>query len=225
MLKRISLLLLTLAWTGVVQAAPISLFEDDFESESAAGSVLNYNTFTNWDVISGTVDLISSGDYSINCAGGGGFCVDSDGSTSDAGRMATTGTFTLTGGNLYTLFVDVSGNQRDSNADQFQFGLTPSGDPSTDLENVTLLSVTGDAYTTQSLGIDLTALGDSFTRENRLFLQGIGTDNVGVVVDNVRFECTRGCDDGTPSVPAPAPLLLLATGLIGLGITLRRQSS
>lgn len=69
------------------QAATVNSLSDDFNSESLG---LNYNSFANWTVSNGTVDLIGPGFFAL-C--GGSRCVDLDGSTSNAGDLTTTNDF------------------------------------------------------------------------------------------------------------------------------------
>ena len=78
-----------LCFAPVSFAATIDSLYDSFEGEGQASSVLNYNSFVNWDVSNGTVDLIKNGNqWGIVCSVGS-FCVDLDGSTGDAGILSS----------------------------------------------------------------------------------------------------------------------------------------
>ncbi|HDZ16579.1 MAG TPA: PEP-CTERM sorting domain-containing protein, partial [Methylophaga aminisulfidivorans] len=67
-------------------AATISSLNDGFETE-ASTSTLNYNSFANWDVTAGTVDLIKNGNSWGITSSEGDYSVDLDGSTGNAGVL------------------------------------------------------------------------------------------------------------------------------------------
>lgn len=72
---------------------------------------LNYNSFINWDVIGGNVDLIGPGLFDF--LPGNGLYVDLAGSTAPAyGLMKSKTTFALTAGTTYQLSAKLAGNQR-----------------------------------------------------------------------------------------------------------------
>ena len=102
-------------FAGAAQAATIP-FSDNFDSYGTnTGSVLNWDRpdITIWDVTSGTVDLVKSGDFGITCHSGTG-CIDLDGSSENAGILSTvtSSPFTLVAGQAYSLEAWLSGSQR-----------------------------------------------------------------------------------------------------------------
>ena len=93
-----------------VSANASVLFSDNFDSEVPddlvnLGSDTNYNSFTNWTVSDGSVDLVGQGDWGLQCAGGVGKCVDLDGSTNDAGILSSNAFDLLVGD--YVLSFDI----------------------------------------------------------------------------------------------------------------------
>ena len=183
---------------GVADAA--ILLQDDFNSESIG---LNYNSFANWTVSDGTVDLIGVGS-SWNWFPAYGRYVDMDGSTGNAGKMMSSATIVLQPNHQYRLTFDLAGNQRNNVSEQVNVQVNIGG----------LLSKTYslnrlDPFQTYSEVMDSgTATSATITFE------GVGGDNIGMLLDNVKFE----------SVPEPGTLLLLGSGLVGLvGYRFRRR--
>lgn len=192
--------------------ASVILFSDNFDSDNGA-SVLNFSGLANWTVVSGTgtIDYIRNGGFGLSCAGGIGGCMDTDGSTSNSGRMLTKSTFDLVVGETYRLLMDVSGNQR-GGRDELSFGLVGAGSVST------LLALDASApYATRSLEYSPNV---GFGGSYQIFIEGSSNDNIGPVLDNVRLECLS-CDD-TSRVPEPGALALLGIGAAGV-FALRRK--
>lgn len=79
---------MVIAALGVVVAGAAQvdvIFSDNFDT--SGGSVLNSDGGSNWTVEDGTVDVVASGGYSIDCLLNTGHCVDMDGSTGQAGEI------------------------------------------------------------------------------------------------------------------------------------------
>ncbi|MAL50516.1 MULTISPECIES: VPLPA-CTERM sorting domain-containing protein [unclassified Methylophaga] len=188
-----------LCFAPVSFAATIDSLYDSFEGEGQASSVLNYNSFVNWDVSNGTVDLIKNGNqWGIVCSVGS-FCVDLDGSTGDAGILSSKNGFSA---GKYKVSFDLSGNQRNGPADQVSvlFGAGA-------LVNHLLLDW-DENWHTYSFLVDLVD-GD------KLSFRNFGGDNVGAMLDNIRVS----------AVPIPAAVWLFGSGLMGFLAMRRRAKS
>lgn len=187
-----------------VSASASVIFIDNFDTEAGAAgaSSLNYTSFANWTVSDGTVDVVATSGWGIQCVGGIGKCVDLDGSTGNAGKL-TSSLLSLTAG-TYSLSFDISGNQRGGAADSFtlalggflneSFNLTPSAPWQTITRTFTV----------------------SATSANNIIFNHAGGDNIGVMLDNVSLSKVN--------VPEPASLAMFGLGLIGLGFARRRQA-
>lgn len=191
------LALSTLCFAPMSYAALISTLQDGFEGEGQATSVLNYGSFTNWDITDGTVDLIQNvNQWGISCASGN-FCVDLDGSTDDAGVMSSKEGFAA---GKYKVRFDLSGNQRQGAFDTVtvMFGAGAL------LNAIDFDS--SDGWTTYSFLVDLLD-GDKLSFSNA------GGDNIGAILDNVSVS----------AVPLPAAVWLFGSGLMGF-LALRRKA-
>jgi len=196
--------LIGVVWLWLVSpvTADIVLLSDDFNAESVG---LNYNSFANWNVTDGTVDLIGVGS-SWNWFPAYGRYVDMDGSTGNAGKMTTQAVFDFEPGYEYTLSFDLAGNQR------------PGHPPSdTVIVQVALGSILNKSYSLTTYD-PFTTFTEAFTvgapTSGSLSFDGVGGDNVGMLLDNVSLTV----------VPVPGAVLLGVLGLGAVGLKLRKYA-
>jgi len=180
------------------------ILQDNFDSEAGAvgNSSLNYNSFSNWTVSNGTVDVVSNGGWGISCAGGSGKCVDLDGSTGDAGVL-TSNILSLAAG-TYTFSFDISGNQRGYGQDFMT--MTLGG-----FLNQSFSLVSSDPWTTKTYNFTVSSATSDYIVFNHA-----GGDNVGIMLDNVSLTMTS-------NVPEPSSMILFGLGLLGLGFARRKS--
>jgi hypothetical protein len=178
------------------KAAPV--FFDNFEGVTSGGTILNWDGGTNWDVLSGTVDLVKSGDFGIACTGGTGYCVDMDGSTRSAGDIVSINVGPL-GPGTYEFSYSLSGNQRqlgfaDTVVAYIEFGVMSWSH--------TLPFNAGWQTFSQQFTIASTA--------DPVYIRfgATGGDNIGMLLDNVELKAA--------AVPEPASLSLLLVGVAGM---------
>jgi hypothetical protein len=188
------------------------VFSDNFDADNAA-SALNFNNLINWTVSGGTIDYIRSGGFGISCFGGTGGCLDMDGSTGNAGRITTRQTFDFDDGVAYTFEFLLSGNQRGGASDTVLFGLVNAD---TGAESSFTAGPLAPNAPFATFGTSF--FGQSFTGNWRLFIEGVGGDNVGAILDNVVLR-----DNRTAAVPEPATLLLSGLALLAAGAARRRR--
>jgi hypothetical protein len=163
-----------------------TVFVDNFNLENGSSEFLNYTGFAHWNVTDGTVDLIGNGG-TFDFYPGNGMYVDLDGSTKLAGILTTIATFTP---GTYELQFDLAGSTR---------GDTNTVDISLGDWNTSLNLASNAKWTTYKCDFTTTSTG-------ALVFHNLGGDNLGAILDNVKVS----------SVPLPAPILLFASGLLGL---------
>jgi hypothetical protein len=190
------------------------LFQDNFNSDSAS-SALNFNSLVNWSVSDGTIDYVRSGGFGISCVGGTGGCIDMDGSTSNAGRITSLATYSLTAGVLYSLAGQISGNQRGGASDSITFGFVDAVTSAEIASGSTFGIASGAAFSTDGHSILLAT-----DRIVRLYVEAGGGDNIGPILDNVVFS-----DDRTRAVSEPGTVLLAGLGLLAAAALRRRARS
>lgn len=201
-----------LASTAIASGARAAVvFQDNFDSEPG-GTILNYNSFANWDVTFGTVDKIANGGAGITCAGGAGQCVDIDGSSGDAGVMTAKQTFSFNTGDTVTLFLDYTGNQRATQSETLGINFSPFFS--------TFIAIgsgnVGLPFTTYSNSVVVTA--DVTGATLSIFQTGTTDidDNVGPIIDNVVLD-VQPARPNPPEVPLPAPVLMLGA-MVAAGV-------
>ncbi|HZZ31814.1 MAG TPA: PEPxxWA-CTERM sorting domain-containing protein [Phenylobacterium sp.] len=217
---------------GASRAGASVIFNDNFDGETVpAGSwVMNDAAFANFNVASGSVDLLTAGNP-FGLVGSGtnlsGNFVDLAGSTGQGGTLVTKQTFGYSAGHTVTVSFDVSGDQRggtDGLFGGFQFASAPA---IADLAMTGFTSnmVVGDQVLgTAQLGS--TAAFAPFTVSFRALTDGsfttlVGTnsaDNIGPLLDDVSI-----AESLLTGVPEPQSWALMILGFAGAGAMLRRR--
>lgn len=202
MIKRMSFVAALCALLSVSASAGMML-SDDFNSENGGTYQLNYGGFTNWEVGGGTVDLIGVGS-SWNWFPDHKLYVDMDGSTGNAGKMTSRTAFDFIPGVTYVLSFDLAGNQRAATSETVRV-------------QVAMGAAFGEDY---SLSWDspFTTFAETFSvavpTSANLSFEGLGGDNVGMLLDNVSLSV----------VPVPGAALLGVLGLGAAGVRLRKRT-
>lgn len=199
----LTLMLLSVGLFTSSSAKAAVLIQDNFDVETLG---LNYNSFANWNVTDGTVDLIGNGGV-FDLIPGNGRYVDLDGSTANSGILASKTAFNFNAGDVVNLVFDLAGDQRNNGLNSVTVTLGS-------LFNETFTLPSNQGFTTFTRTINVT----SATTANLAFA-GAGGDNIGLLLDDVILESTA-----PTSVPEPASMLgLLAFGALGIGSLSQRQ--
>ena len=194
-----TLLLATVCLSQTASAGVV--FEDNFDNENGGLAGLNYTTFDNWTVGSGTVDVI--GNNMFDPIGLTGLYVDLDGSTQAGGTLVSR-PLNLAAG-TYQLEFDLAGNNRNPNADTINVTFANYSE--------TFVLDSSDPFRTFTRIVELTA--DEVTA---LSFEDIGGDDNGALLDNVRI---MGLSPNP--VPEPASVALFGLGALGVGLALHRR--
>jgi hypothetical protein len=174
----------------------VVLFEDNFN----ANPIGNNTVPAGWTVPVGSVDVVS-------LYPGESRQIDLDGSTNNGGALQSVQTFDLMAGRSYTLSFDYGKNGAGAEAMSFNIGSKGSG----------VLNLFGAMPIMDSITFTFVALSTELGVTLN-FASYFTADNQGLVLDNVRFE------ELTP-VPVPPALLLLGTGIFGMGALARRNKA
>lgn len=197
-MKRLVLALCGVLVFGLVgQSHATVIFSDNFNMENGGIGQLNYNSFANWSVSNGTVDLIGSPGF-FDFFPDNGLYVDLDGTSFQAGTFNSIG-IPVTPGNYILSFL-LAGSQR--------------GDVNTVQVNVSG-GLASSTYTLAS-NVPLTLETMSFavmapTTINLSFHNEGSSNNIGLILDNVSLDrvSTAVPDSGSTAV-------LLGIAIIGL---------
>jgi hypothetical protein len=173
------------------------VFSDNFNSETLG---LNVSVLNNWTVSDGSIDVIGTGFFDLQP--GNGRYIDLDGSTGNAGVLATRNTF---GPGTFLLTFDLAGNNR---ASGFESVIVRLGDFSQTISNI----AQNQAFASQSLSFTTTVAG-KLSFEN-IPASGAG-DNIGALLDNVQLS--------TAAVPEPSTLAMFVLGAVSLQRLRRRN--
>ena len=177
---------------GTTEAA---IFEETFTY--GAGTILNVSGSQlgdRWTITDGSIDYLVPGSSFGGLCLSGSACIDLDGSSRNAGMLATTRTF---GPGTYKVAFDLWGSQRgDTNAVVVRLGD----------------AIVAELTVPSSQGLTAYAFGNIVvTTAGALSFANAGGDNLGALLDNIAV------------TPIPAALPLLATALAGAGLLSRAR--
>lgn len=211
---------------GATSAQAVVLFSQDFDALAVGVPAASVPGFT---IAPGTVDVVQSGTYSIDCVGNTGKCLDLAG-TPGPGTITSTPIAFLADRYIKISF-DVSGNQRNEQTDTFSFaaildGVTDSfGNAISGPDLFTMsgfaTAITGDIYNESIVGTrDFITYSGFFNSATAGTLQlrftgtAGGNKNIGPIIDNILV---------TQSVPEPASWAMLIAGFGLTGAAMRRR--
>ena len=193
--------LVVAAVSGCAIAGPTVVFSDNFDAENGGNGQLNYNSFQNWTVSDGTVDLIGNGFFDF--LPGNGLYVDLDGSTFDPGVLTQSTPIFFKSGVEYTLSFELAGNNTGGGDDTVTVFIDVGALVS---DSITLAE--DDPFTT----FTYTFLGDGTSKS--IAFSNDGNNNIGALLDDVVIT----------AVPLPTASALAGLGLVGMGVRRRRGS-
>jgi hypothetical protein len=179
MIRRASaLLFLALAVPGCSSpsAPPEVLLVEDFNAEHGGVYGLNYTGFTNWDVATGSVDLVGTYPYDDFLPTTQGLYVDLDGTSQAGGILRSKTNFKLEPG-TYRL--------------EFKMAGTPRPNQAPNTVNISVGSFFQETITLASY-MPLAVYARTFQVHSRgvahLQFEQLGGDDYGNFIDDIRFE-------------------------------------
>ncbi len=190
-MRSVMAMILSIALTSSASAAPI--FFDNFDASGPP--TVNWNGGTDWNVTSGSVDLIGNGFFDF--LPGNGLYVDLDGTTNSAGLFSTNMLFAP---GSYIVTFSLAGSQRGSS----ETVTVSLGDWSTTISNIP----SNQPFTVYTFTITTTTTGP-------LSFQNAGGDNVGALLDNVSVSF----------VPEPISLVIFGGLMVGGLAAVRRRKA
>lgn len=190
---------------GVSRAALI--FFDDFNSENSGtgNGIANYDSFANWSVVYGAVDLLGGSYWGHLQPASYGLFVDTDGSTGVPGSMESDPLVLLPG--EYVLGFDLAGNQRIAGPDMVGVGVIDGGGP---LLSTTITLADDVPFTPYALSFNVPSTTSAWIA----FAGLTAGDNAGLLLDNVSVSL----------VPAAGSILLAGVGVALVGWLRRRRT-
>lgn len=202
MYKNLGFASAALALFALAAPASASIIPDQFNSENGGVGTLNYSGFADFNVTSGSVDLIGAG-YFDNFPGNGLY-VDMAGTTGQFGALTTktiyaAGTYHVTLGLGGTIYSGIS----DGVSLDWGTGSWSSGD----LAGLTAQTFDFDITLDAASAITISDLGHS------------GNANIGATLFGLTVEPSR-----QDAVPEPLTLSLMGAGLAGMGAFRRRRA-
>jgi hypothetical protein len=152
------------------------LLAEDFNGENDRVYALNYTSFAQWSVVTGTVDLVGTAPYDDFLPATQGLYVDLDGTAHAAGTLRSKTRFDLAPG-TYRLEYKLAGTPR------------PNQPP-----NTVIVSL-GDAFT-ETITLQSYAPLQAYTHTIRvrspqsahLTFEHLGGDDYGIFIDDIRLE-------------------------------------
>jgi hypothetical protein len=175
------------------------VFSDSFNTENGGVGALNYTGFANWNVTSGSVDLIGNGFFDFYP--GNGLYVDMEGSTGQPGQITTKQTFAA---GTYFVTFDLGGNARGDVDKTTQIDLGPF------FGTLTLPSGSPyQEYSTVTVNIPV-PWQLSFAD-----LPNSGNQDIGNILDNV----------SVTAVPEPTTWAMIILGFAAVGFMAYRRKS
>jgi hypothetical protein len=183
------------------------IFFDDFNSENSGtgDGTDNYDSFANWSVESGTVDLLGGSYWGYLAPSSYGLFVDTDGSSGVPGSMKSDPLLLLPG--EYVLGFDLAGNQRGAGSDMVGVGVIDGGGP---LLSTTITLADDVPFTPYELSFNVPSTTSAWIA----FAGLTGGDNAGLLLDNVSVSL----------VPATGSILLAGVGVALVGWLRRRRT-
>lgn len=217
---------LAVAAALAVPASATTIFSQNFNSVTIGNNKTSIPGFT----VSGGVDVVNSGSNGITCAGATGRCLDLVGSP-NVGAI-TSAPILFQGGQLITVTFDVSGNQRITNTDNFNFALNFTN-PKT---IISFTQVSGFQGSYGGTGVNLSGFGiynETIARVRPYVTYALSFRPTSSGAFTIRFGSNGANDSRGPVldnvsvtsavVPEPTSWAMLITGFAFVGLAARRR--
>jgi len=174
------------------------IFEDDFNADAVG---IPTSSLLNWNIDSPSIDVVGGSTFGYLCNGNtGGNCLDTEG-TPGNGQITTKVGLDLGLGD-YTFSFDFGNNGTANNSLAWNIGSIIDG---------VIFSGAAQENIYENFSIDF-SITSAATGVFISFAGGGASDFLGTILDNVLLV------QNSSSVPEPETLLLLALGLLGLGL-------